>query len=207
MVIKDKIAKGSFASVHMADLASDLANSDALVVVKVAHKTQKAITDIHTERDMLLKVGEHKNIVPLLMWYVESTDVISIVLPFQKNGSIIQYFKLVGGKTNAEGLMKILMGVASAIHYMHDKGMIHRGVAQRNVLLDDELNPVLTDFGMAGSLVVMSQEVEVPVKYYTTTVTMLLLPRMTHPTSSPNVLRKNSLTSIKMRSRPLQLCN
>jgi serine/threonine protein kinase len=168
VVIKDEIARGSFASVHMAGLAS-VSGDGVLVVVKVAHKTQKAIDDIQTERDMLLKAGKHKNIVRLLMWYVETAGVISIVLPYQKNGSIIQYFKLVVGKANAKSLMTILMGVASALGYLHEKGMIHRDLALRNVLLDDELNPVLTDFGMARSLVEVSQKVEVFVEYHTTT--------------------------------------
>lgn len=50
---------------------------------------------------------------------------------------------------------KILCGVASALHYLHneyDQKVLHRDIKSSNILLDSEFNARLGDFGLARAL-------------------------------------------------------
>ena len=46
-------------------------------------------------------------------------------------------------------LRQILIGVAKALAFVHDNGILHQDVKNGNVLLDSKENPVLVDFGLA----------------------------------------------------------
>lgn len=48
--------------------------------------------------------------------------------------------------------LKILYGIASAMKYLHENDIIHRDLKLDNILLDDEKNPKVVDFGFSKCL-------------------------------------------------------
>lgn len=47
---------------------------------------------------------------------------------------------------------QLLKQIAEAIHFAHDHGVLHRDLKPSNIMLDDDRNPRITDFGLAKDM-------------------------------------------------------
>ena len=89
---------------------------------------------------------EHPHIVPLYDYWREP-NAAYLVMRFLRGGSLEDLLK--AGPLETARAASILDQVAAALSTAHRQGVVHRDVKPGNVLLDEEGNAYLTDFGVA----------------------------------------------------------
>lgn len=104
-----------------------------------------------------MKKLRHKNIIELHHTFVEGNKLV-MVMEYAGGGELLE-FVTKRGRLSEFDSRKIMIQVTNAIHYCHNRGVIHRDLKLENVLfrerfeLDDDSNDLFVkviDFGIAG---------------------------------------------------------
>jgi serine/threonine protein kinase len=92
---------------------------------------------------------EHPYIVPLYDYWREP-GVAYLVMRLMRGGSLREALKQ--GALGLDAVTVLLEQVGAALHAAHRVGVIHRDLKPDNVMLDEEGNGYLADFGIAKNL-------------------------------------------------------
>ncbi|MGD8731953.1 MAG: protein kinase [Anaerolineales bacterium] len=143
-----KIGSGGMSSVFKAIDRE----SDRSVAVKVLppglDEEQSFKARFEREAKILMRL-RHPNIVPILD-FGEVDGVYYIVMPLMEVGTLRE--RINSGPLKPEEGAHIVRQIAEALQYAHDMDLVHRDVKPSNILLDEEGNAWLSDFGTARVL-------------------------------------------------------
>ena len=81
----------------------------------------------------------------------EDRDMHYIVMEYIKGKTLKQYIQEFSPLSPAKSV-QIMKQLTSAIAHAHENGIIHRDIKPQNILVDDEGNVKITDFGIATTL-------------------------------------------------------
>ncbi|KAF6176951.1 hypothetical protein GIB67_027751 [Kingdonia uniflora] len=113
----------------------------------------KKMRQIRSEIQTVAQI-RHRNLLSLLA-HVSRPDCHYLLYEFMKNGSLQDVLKQVSeGTRELDWLMRhrIAVGIAAGLEYLHNDHspkIIHRDLKPANILLDDDMEARIADFGLA----------------------------------------------------------
>lgn len=148
----NKIGEGGFGSVYKGRL-----RNGKLIAVKVLSvESRQGLKEFLNELMSISNIS-HGNLVSLYGYCVEGNQRI-LVYNYLENNSLAQTL-LGSGRSNIQfnwrSRVNICLGIARGLAYLHDDvnpHIVHRDIKASNILLDKDLTPKISDFGLAKLL-------------------------------------------------------
>uniref|UniRef100_A0A8C1RVB6 Interleukin-1 receptor-associated kinase 3-like n=1 Tax=Cyprinus carpio TaxID=7962 RepID=A0A8C1RVB6_CYPCA len=145
-----KIRASAFAEVYCGKWGN---RSFAVKVFKQGNKANwKALWEKFTKEIEVLKLYQHPNILELWGSFSEA-DRFCLVYPYLHNGSLFhRLHEEVQRPLSWEERLNIIKGTAKAVNHLHTAQpciVICGNITSSNILLDEHLQPKLSDFGLA----------------------------------------------------------
>ncbi|KAI3856850.1 hypothetical protein MKW92_010000 [Papaver armeniacum] len=148
----NKIGQGGFGSVYKGLLCDET----AIAVKRLTKDSTQGRLGFAIEIKVLSKL-RHPNVVTLFGHCVAEGNKFLLVYEYLANGSLLDalfgssstYLK---ERLNWETRLKICIGIAKGLAFSHGKFCVHRDIKLANILLDEHLNPKISDYGLARQL-------------------------------------------------------
>ncbi|KAL2473180.1 Protein kinase superfamily protein [Forsythia ovata] len=145
----NKIGEGGFGSVYKGKLRNEKMAAIKVLLPRSTQGVKEFLTEIQVISDV-----QHENLVKLYGCCVEENQRI-LVYNYLENNSLAQ--TLIGGGHSSiqfswQTRVKICVGVAKGLAYLHEEvrpPIVHRDIKASNILLDKDLSPKISDFGLA----------------------------------------------------------
>ncbi|CAH8306495.1 unnamed protein product [Eruca vesicaria subsp. sativa] len=144
----NKIGRGGFGEVYKGMFS----NGTEVAVKRLSKTSGQGDAEFKNEVLVVAKL-KHKNLVRLLGFCLEREERI-LVYEFLPNKSLdcFLFDTAKKGELDWTRRYKIIEGTARGIMYLHQDSqltIIHRDLKASNILLDEDINPKIADFGMA----------------------------------------------------------
>ncbi|CDY66904.1 BnaC01g40660D [Brassica napus] len=155
------IGSGGFGDVYKAVLK----DGSAVAIKKLIQISGQGDREFMAEMETIGKI-KHRNLVPLL-GYCKVGEERLLVYEFMKYGSLEDVLhdpKKAGVKLNWSMRRKIAIGSARGLAFLHHNcipHIIHRDMKSSNVLLDENMEARVSDFGMARLMSAMDTHLSV----------------------------------------------
>ncbi|XP_048368583.1 serine/threonine-protein kinase SIK2 isoform X2 [Sphaerodactylus townsendi] len=144
--IEGTLGKGNFAVVKLG--RHRITRSE--VAIKIIDKSQ--LDSVNLEKIyrevQIMKMLDHPHIIKLYQ-VMETKSMLYLVTEFAKNGEIFDYLANHGRLSESEARRKFWQ-ILSAVEYCHSRKIVHRDLKAENLLLDNNMNIKIADFGFGN---------------------------------------------------------
>ncbi|ONI21041.1 hypothetical protein PRUPE_2G047400 [Prunus persica] len=145
---RDKLGQGTFGTVYKGKLSNEI-----FVAVKILNNSKGNGEEFINEVGTLGRI-HYVNVVRLVGYCADGFRR-ALVYEFAPNGSLQNFITSADSNNHFLGwekLQYIALSVAKGIEYLHngcDQRILHFDIKPHNVLLDENFNPKISDFGLS----------------------------------------------------------
>ncbi|XP_068012851.1 fibroblast growth factor receptor 1 isoform X3 [Melanerpes formicivorus] len=171
LILGKPLGEGCFGQVVLAEaigLDKDKPNRVTKVAVKMlkADATEKDLSDLISEMEMMKMIGKHKNIINLLGACTQDGPLY-VIVEYASKGNLREYLqarrppgmeycynptRVPEEQLSFKDLVSCAYQVARGMEYLASKKCIHRDLAARNVLVTEDNVMKIADFGLARDI-------------------------------------------------------
>ncbi|XP_016672423.1 rust resistance kinase Lr10 isoform X2 [Gossypium hirsutum] len=145
---KDKLGQGGYGTVFKGRLSNDV-----LVAVKILNDSNGNGEEFINEVGSMSRI-HHVNVTRLVGFCADGYKR-ALVYEYLPNESLEKFIFAAKGENHVLGwnkLQDIALGIAKGIEYLHqgcEQRILHFDIKPHNILLDQNFNPKISDFGLA----------------------------------------------------------
>uniref|UniRef100_A0A0D9VVN7 Receptor-like serine/threonine-protein kinase n=1 Tax=Leersia perrieri TaxID=77586 RepID=A0A0D9VVN7_9ORYZ len=144
----NKLGQGGFGPVYMGRLD----NGQDIAVKRLSRRSTQGLREFKNEVKLIAKL-QHRNLVRLLGCCIDGSERM-LVYEYMHNRSLNTFLfnEEKQSMLNWAKRFNIINGIARGILYLHQDSalrIIHRDLKASNILLDRDMNPKISDFGVA----------------------------------------------------------
>lgn len=140
------LGQGTFAKVYYARSIT----TNQSVAIKVIDKEKilrVGLVDQIKREISVMRIVRHPNIVQLYEVMATKTKIY-FVMEYAKGGELFN--KVAKGKLKEDAARKYFQQLINAVDFCHSRGVYHRDIKPENLLLDENENLKITDFGLSA---------------------------------------------------------
>ncbi|XP_028804372.1 cysteine-rich receptor-like protein kinase 25, partial [Neltuma alba] len=143
-----KLGKGGFGSVYKGVLS----DGKEIAVKRLSKTSGQGLKEFKNEVILIAKL-QHRNLVRLLACCIEQNEKL-LVYEYMPNSSLDFHLFNMEKRSQLEWKLRlsIINGIAKGLLYLHEDSrlrVIHRDLKASNIPLNHEMNPKISDFGLA----------------------------------------------------------
>ncbi|KAK6142301.1 hypothetical protein DH2020_022649 [Rehmannia glutinosa] len=148
---ENKIGEGGFGPVYKGNLSAE----EVIAVKRMSRTSAQGPEEFKNEVILIAKL-QHRNLVRILGCCIQGEEKM-LIYEYMQNKSL-DYFIFDQNRSALLSWPKrfdIIMGIARGLLYLHHDSrlkIVHRDLKTSNILLDDNLNAKISDFGLARML-------------------------------------------------------
>ncbi|XP_061187712.1 hepatocyte growth factor receptor-like [Saccostrea echinata] len=148
------LGRGHFGCVYKGYITYPGSKTETMVAVKTLHQNSPREIDISQFIDEALRMKDfhHPNVLTLIGICFNYDAMPLVILPYMEHGDLLTYIRNENNNPTIKDLILFAVDIAKGMEYLSLLKVVHRDLACRNCMLNEEYRAIVADFGLSRDI-------------------------------------------------------